>query len=230
MHALTRLIFLSQLWLCSCQMVQLKDTSKILNELPQYWLTSSLYSGDFFGDDELQLVDFRPFSSIVDNSEIPPRINRIIEAGTLVKISRITYPNTLQTVRSLKGPKNNIWVHFFVAKERGLVSFFSHKEHILVLPENITREKVKTYLAQILSKSDPNLWILHSASHIQEGIFKKRPLLGMTTEQLTATLGPPQKKQAQNKSEFHDEQEIWEYRDYFIVLSEGLVIKIKSTK
>lgn len=211
-------------------MVQLKDSSKSLNELPQYWLTSSLNSGNFFGDDEAQLVDFRPFSSVVEQAEIPPRVKRIIEAGTLVKISRITYPNSMQTVRSLKGPKNNIWVHFFVAKERGLVSFFSHNEHILVLPQNLTKEKVKTYLAQILSKSDPNQWILHSASHVQEGIYKKRPILGMNKEQLTAALGPPKKKQAQNKSEFHDEQEIWEYPDYFIILSEGLVSKIKSTK
>lgn len=183
--------------------------------------------GDFFGDDELYLVDFRPFFTL--GEEVVPRESGTIPAGTLVKIAQITQAKNLN--RSSLGPQNNTWVHLWIAKDRGMVSFFYPKEHILVLPANITsKEQIKKYLAQILSKKDPNQWILPLASHIQEGIYKKRPIMGMNAEQLVAALGPAARKQYEAKSEFHEAQEIWEYPDYFIVMQEGTIRKIKSTK
>lgn len=230
MHGLfARIKYLPLVLLCSCQLfTQVKDSSKSLKELPQYWLSTSLYVGDFFGEDDTHLVDFRPFLALEETKEPKPRITDIIKAGTLVKIVRISHPGE-QADRALVGPQNNIWVHLLIAKERGLVSYFWPNEYILVLPSHISsKDAIKSYLAQVFSKKDPNAWILPLPSHIQEGIYKKRPVLGMNAEQLKAALGPAFKKQTQAQSDFNDAQEIWEYPHFFVVMIDGLVSKVKS--
>jgi hypothetical protein len=207
-------------------------------KLPQYWLTISLYSGPFFDDDKLALLDYRPFSAIDDavtndgHIFYPPKSSKIIPAGTLIKIVNISYPDdkTMQK-RPIYSPRNNIWVYVKVAKERGRVSLFHEQTHVMVIPKTITDEsQLKGYLSRFLSNKDPNRWILQLESHIQDGIFNKRPIIGMKKEQVIAALGPALKKQFQKEQDFEPAQDIWHYHDYLIVFIDGAVRKIKNIK
>lgn len=210
----------------SCQLsLRVKDSSKSQERLTQYWLQTSLFAGQFYGDDELTLVDFRPFFALKAEGLSPPLIKRIIPVGTLVKIVRVSHPQ--KSPRSEHGPKNNIWVHLLVAKDRGLVSFFEEKEHILVLPSKVrTKEEVKAYLAELLTKKDPNLWLLPLPSHIQAGIFNKRPVFGMGKRELKAALGSPEK--TLNRKVDGLLQEEWHYPSFFVVLNDKIVSRIRS--
>ena len=128
-------------------------------QLPQYWLTTSMYAGRFYDNDQLKLLDARPFSSISDVETIdgfiltPPKPTNIIPAGTLVKIVDIVYPTELVKLqRPIYSPRDQIWVYLNVAKERGKVSIFHEKIHILVVPKIITEEtQMRGYLGRFLS-------------------------------------------------------------------------------
>lgn len=213
-----------------------QQPSSKFESLPQYWLTISLYAGRFFDDDKLALLDYRPFFAIDDAKTgdghifYPPKETRVIPAGTLVKIIDISYPDEKTTVkRPIYSPRNHIWVYVKVAKERGLVTLFHEQTHVMVMPQNITTEtQVRTYLGRFLSAKDPNRWILQLESHIQEGIFHKKPVIGMKKEHIVAALGPAIKKQFQPEEDFEPAQEIWHYHDYFIVFIDGAVRKIKN--
>lgn len=105
-----------------------------------------------------------------------------------------------------------------------MVSYFREQEHILVIPSNIgTKVEVKSYLAQILSKKDPNYWLLALPSHIQDGIFSKHPVIGMNQIELLAALGPPIKRQLKKTDDGDDED--WHYVNYFVGFHDGLVSK-----
>lgn len=203
---------------------------------PQYWLKSSVFAGNFYDDDQTTLIDTRPFSAINDATTIdgynlfPPAPNHIIPAGTLVEITAVSYPTAQEKFkRPIYSPRDNIWVFFRIAKERGQVSIFRPKPHVLIIPLRYsTEEQVKTYLKNYLSIKDPNMWILKEASHIQEAIWRKRPVIGMNKPQLEACLGPALKKQYTKDPDENEQQELWHYDDYFIALKKDLVIKVKK--
>lgn len=204
------------------------------DELAQYWLTISLYAGPFYDDLGLTLIDYRPFSVIDDvktpDGHIirPPKEVKIIPAGTLIKLVKISYPDEKNIFkRPIYWPKNNILVYVKVAKDRGLVTLFREETHVMILPASLSEEaQVKTYLSRFFSTKDPNLWILQTESYIQDGIFTKTPKIGMRKEQVIASLGPAQKKQYQAENDFEPAQEIWRYHDYLIVFVDNKVNKI----
>lgn len=206
--------------------------------LPQYWLKSSLYGGRFYDDAQIVLLDCRPFSALHDvlglehNKLYPPDPNHIVPAGTLVEITAITYPTTKEKLkRPLYSPKNSIWVYFRVAKERGRVSIFREKTHVMVIPQNIeTEEALKVYLKNYLSFNDPNVWILKEPSYIQNAIWNKKPVIGMNKAQLQASLGPPLKKQYLKEHDEKEQQELWHYDDYFITFQGDRINKVKNLK
>ncbi len=215
-----------------------KLDSKPENIPPQYWLKSSLYGGNFYDDNQITLVDCKPFSAISDASTIdgfnlyPPAPNHIIPAGTLVQIEAISYPTGMEKFkRPIYSPRDSIWVYLKVAKERGQVNLFRDKPHVMVIPKNITTEEaLKTYLKNYLSLKDPNKWIVKEASFIQEAIWHKRPVIGMNKAQVQAALGPPLKKQFTKEPDEKDQQELWHYDDYFIALKGERVNKVRNLK
>jgi hypothetical protein len=205
------------------------------SSFPPYWLTTSMYAGPFYDNDKLNLIDYRIFSAIDDAQTIdgyivyPPKETQTIPAGSLVKILQISYPDDKSVAkRPIYSPRQQIWIYLKVAKERGLVSIFHEKPYILIIPKSIINKKqLNGYLAKFFSKKNPNEWILTLESHIQDGIFNKKPIVGMKKEQLLATLGPASKKQYKKRSDFREPQEIWHYHNYFIVMVNNVVKNIK---
>lgn len=212
------------------------SNTKAVPSLPQYWLTTSMYAGPFYEDSDLMLIDYRPLNSIDDAKTpdgriiYPPSAELIIPAGTLVQILKISYPNAQEAQkRPLYSPKDHIWVYLRIAKERGQVSVFFEKDHILVVPKKVkSKEALKTFLNSLMSKKDPHTWILGARNYIQEGIWLKKPVIGMNKRDLKAALGPPEKIEPQTNDGEEGSFELWRYPHYFIMLKDGQVIKVKN--
>lgn len=210
--------------------------TKAIDALPQYWLAASLYAGPFYKNSDLTLMDYRPMS-LIDDAKMPdgatiypPRAERIIEAGTLAQIIKVSYPHTKEALlRPAFSPKDNIWLHMRVAKERGLVSVFWENEHILIVPKEVkTKEQLKGFINSLFSKKDPHLWILSQQRLIQDGIWHKKPVIGMSKRDIKAALGPAHKKQQQKNQGEDTISELWHYPHYFIVFKDNEVVKIKN--
>jgi hypothetical protein len=200
------------LLLSSCLHTKLeKQSTKALEGLPQYWLTSSLYAGPCPYDKHLILLDSAPFDS-----------SHIIPAGTLMQIVSVVNNQEDQA-------QQNYWVYLKVAKERGQVSIFNEKTHALIIPEYIrSKDDLKKYLANFLSKQDPHTWLLSARTYIQEAIWKKHPVIGMNKRELTAAMGPARKKHDQKNPNTDAPQELWYYSDYFVLLDNNQVTKVKK--
>jgi hypothetical protein len=226
---LFRFAFISVLIAGCVLMESLKEPSS-KRALPQYWLSVSMFSGPFYDDDKLNLIDYRPFSSIeyvelLDGKVLyPPKANNVIKAGTLVRIQAISYPSEKKPLYS---PRDNIWVYLQVARERGNVSMFYEKSYVLIIPKTITSEpQLRGYLSRFLSHNDPNRWILQLESYLQDAIFQKIPVIGMKREHMVAALGPALKKQFHKARDFDNAQEVWHYHDYLVVITNDEVTKV----
>jgi hypothetical protein len=210
------------------------DAPRDLKNLPQYWLTTSMYVGLFYDDDKTRLLDYRPFSAIEDAKTYdgftiyPPNSDETIPAGTLLKILDISFPKDQAFFkRPIYSPRDNIWIYLKVARERGNVNIFREQTHILLVPKNIiSQAQLQTFLSNFLSKKDPNSWLLQQESYIQKAIFDKHPVIGMKREHVIAALGPAIRKHFQKTNELYEKQEIWHYHDYFIVITNDKVTKV----
>lgn len=222
------------IFLNGCVALSPLPENKDTKDLPQYWLTTSLFVGSFYDDDKLNMVDYRPFSAIDDAETLdgftlsPKNETTTIPAGTLVQIVDIGYPdNRSRLRRPILSPRDNIWVYLRIAKERGRVTIFREKTHVLVVPRKVsTEQQLNGYLKRFLSNKDPNRWILLQESHLQAGIFEKRPVIGMKRQHLISALGPAIKKQFKKAGDFEEAQEIWHYYDYLITIVDDVVTKI----
>lgn len=181
-----------------------QHSTRAVEGLPQYWLTTSMYAAK------------KPTGPIILAPSFMPSTH-IIKAGTLVQIT------------GLSRLQKQFLVHLRVAKERGQVSIFCESEHVLKVPEHInTKTKLKSYLNNFLSKNDPHVWLLQSRNYIQEAIWQKQPAVGMSKRELLASMGPALKKQSQKNPDTQGVQEIWHYFDYFVVVDEQQVSKVKK--
>lgn len=211
---------------CTINNIQTKQ-GKIVKH-GRFWLNTSLYSGQFFDDEGYRLVSYQPFKSInfvgIDNQKLKsPKEEIIIPKGTLVDIISVNYPsNKSDLLRPLYSPRNDVWVVLKVARERGNVNIFYEKNHIFLVPNNIIN--IDKILEEIFVKEDPNPWLLTQRKHFQEAIFKKKPLVGMDEKHVFSALGIPEKKQKLING--FEEEEVWEYPDYTIFFTKGLVTKI----
>jgi len=184
------------------------QSNKALLGLPQYWLTTSMYAGSHPEDSMLMLLDAAYFPA-----------THIITAGTLVQIIDVKYN------------KKQFLVHLKAAKDRGQVSIFSDKHYVINIPEHIkSKDELKKYLTNFMTKKDPHEWILKARAYIQEGIWNKQPVIGMKKRDLLAAMGPPRKKQPQKNQETNSPQEIWHYLDYFVLVENNEVTKVKKLR
>lgn len=206
-----------------------------LNKLPQYWLTTTLNAGNFYEDDRYELIDYRPFWVIDDvrgtdgRTIFPKKSERFIPLGTLVQVVDILYPSQKPfTQRPQGAPADNILVMMRVAKERGRVTMFHEKLHVLIVPKSVKNDEINTYLKRFLSMKDPNRWLLQQQSHLQNNIFIKRPVLGMKRPHLISALGPALKKQIVEGDAYDRPKEIWQYHDYLVTIIDDEVANIVS--
>lgn len=229
-------VFFIGLFISGCVSITPAPDDKETKPLPQYWLTTSLYVGPFYDDDKVKLVDYRPFSALDDVQTLdgitvsPKSTEATIPAGSLVTIMSIDYPDEKTRMkRPIFSPRDHIWVSLKIGRERGRVTVFREKPHILVVPRMIeTEEQLHGFLKRFLSNKDPNRWLLQQESYFQNGIFEKRPVVGMKRQHLVAALGPALKKQFQKASNFEEAKEIWHYHDYLIIIEDDAVTKISK--
>lgn len=164
-----------------------------------FWLKQSLYVGPFYDDDRYCLMHPRSFDELTyvttpsGDIILPPPASGIISAGTKVKLEKIEWPTSTAILRRpLYSPRYNTWAYFRVARDRGGVTLEREKSCILLLSNEIRDEKTfQNWLNTILSPRDNNDWFLSLRPEIQKGIEEKKPVIGMTSNELMAALGEP---------------------------------------
>ena len=202
-----------------------------------FWLQQSLYAGEFYDDDRYQLVHPRRFDALtyLKNAEgeiiLPPPAQSIIPMGTRVRVEKIdfaTQKNILK--RPIFTPRYATWVFLRVAKARGDTLLEREKVHILLPPGGIHNQKAfELWLTTVINTEDPNPWLNKQGSAFREGIFQKRPVVGMDQRGLTAAMGMPDRllqKPAQNKG--GKSTDVAVYGAVSIVLENGRVIRISD--
>jgi hypothetical protein len=194
-----------------------------------------MFAGSFYGNPDLMLLDYRPFDAIDDATTpagsiiYPPETKEIVPAGTLIQIKSVIFPTaSIRKNRPLYSPRNQIWLYVRIAKERGKVSIFRELDHVIIVPKSInTKEDLKGFINTLMARNDPHSWILQEQSYIQEAIWQKRAVIGMSKRDVLASLGPAEKMQA-HKGQGEEDSEVWHYSHYFVVFNDERVSKVKK--
>jgi hypothetical protein len=199
------------------------------------WLKQSLYYGQFYDDDRYTLVYPRRFEEIsylrtVEGDIIsPPPASGIIPAGTRVRVEKIEWP-TGEAVfrRPLYTPRYATWVVLRVARDRGDTYLERDTRHILLLPGGIPDEETfNTWFGAFFSDDDPNVWLMQMSREVRDGVFEKRPVVGMDYDTLTAAMGYPDRLSREG-SDASGTTEVAIFGPVSVVLERGVVVRISD--
>lgn len=199
------------------------------------FLRQSLYVGAFYDDDRYKLVHPRRFEELtyletVEGDPIPPPpAEGIIPAGTRVRVERIEWP-TGEVVfrRPLYTPRYTTWIWLRVARDRGPeVTVERDERHILLMPGGIAdAETFDLWFDASLTEEDPNPWLLSLPEEQQHAVALKRPLVGMSYDALTTSLGFPDALTRQMQDGHTVEVGVWGAMT--ITLRDGVVENIRD--
>lgn len=196
----------------------------------QKFLKLSYFVTPFFGDASKKLLTNVPPDEVrllnhPDGTPVNPgEVERILAAGTPVKITRVEFPTAwVVTERVPYTPRTQPWVYLEVADQSKGYPF------ILVLRPGIdTRDQFKTELARYLSDSDPRPVLDAWTESVREAIRTKTAVTDMPSEALEMAWGYPERI----KRELEGEQwrEVWVYpgRKRVAHLLDGRVVKTES--
>jgi hypothetical protein len=163
-------------------------------------LRQSMYFGDFWDNPDVTLLDPKPFRDLTylldpfKKPIIPGVARGIIPAGTRVRIQRVEFPGTGSLLgRPLLTPRYNGWVllrvnHFDVPGVRG----FQDRTHVIVLPLGLgDPEQVDHALEPLLGDESVRDWMNRRQPSVRAAIREKRVVVGMTYDEVTSSLGVP---------------------------------------
>jgi hypothetical protein len=199
------------------------------------WLKQSLYYGQFYDDDRYTLVYPRRFEEIsylrtVEGDIIsPPPASGIIPAGTRVRVEKIEWP-TGEAVfrRPLYTPRYATWVVLRVARDRGDTYLERDTRHILLLPGGIPDpETFDTWFGAFFSDDDPNAWLMRLPVDVRQGVFEKRPVIGMDYDTLTAAMGYPDRL-SRDGGDAAGTTEVAIFGPVSVVLERGVVVRVSD--
>ena len=166
-------------------------------------LTSSLHTGDFYGDNSRRFADARP-ADIIDLYEargdrvtVPTLGEQVVLAGTPVKITRILFPGdgAQDAPRGFDGdmPTAHTWV---VVKPVGDVE--DKRPIVLFLGRDIYGPEalVAELNARFASPEWVLTWLSQRDAEIAAHIQRKSLLPGMSTAEMVAAVGQPRNAEA----------------------------------
>ncbi len=168
----------------------------------EYVLASSVYTGEFFGDNSKQFVDARPFDIVEvyslggDKAPVIPANGAIIPAGTPVEVTEIVYPIAgIQGALGDDGDDTQLTPsgHAWLILEQISSTSANKKPLVLVLPRDIPslqdfRDAVRDRLKSpqwVIS------WLNTRSALAMTNIFDKRVEAGMSQSEMYAALGVP---------------------------------------
>ena len=202
-----------------------------------YYLTHSMYVGDFYDDDRVQLMHERRFDHIqaLQNLEgkivFPPRAKDILPIGTKVLVSALKFPTQENVIRRpLYTPRYSTWVELKIITPTGLIDRDRIKAHYILIPSFVkNKEAFDAWFDKTLSDTDPSEWLKNVDSHIRRAVLEKRVVKDMDHRSLVAAFGSPDKRDVFNEKvegnqvvleimQWGDDQTVW--------MTDGKVTKI----
>ncbi len=163
-------------------------------------LRQSMYYGDLYDENEMWLLSPYPFAEtyhIVDPNGAPihPQGQQgMFPAGSRFVVQRVEFPNVAAMARRmLTSPRYNPWVYLTPAA--GTIAPTGRKFFILVLPMDLdTDAAVESALASVLAPNgEVASWLASIRPTARAAIENKDIVPGMTLDEVTAAMGPPQR-------------------------------------
>lgn len=172
------------------------DRQRIARELDgqQRWLAVSLHAGPFFGDTSKVLVAPQPFRELellqdLDGRVIqPPEAERVIPAGTPVRITRVEMPTGwIIARRVVVTPRYHPWVYLEAPGEALPL--------VLVLRQDAASyEDVRAELDAVLTGTDPGQVLRTLPQEQRAAVDRKSVVEGMSARAVEMAWGPPWKR------------------------------------
>ncbi len=191
-------------------------------------LRQSQYYGELYDENELWLLSpylFADTSHIVDMNGTPihPKGQRgIIPAGSRFVIERIEFPDrTALSHRMLTTPRYNPWVYLKPAPDETRASLENRRAFVAMLPLELeTEQQVEDAIAaQFAPEGDVQRWLASRRPTVKVAIEHKNVVEGMSREELTAAMGPPemwfieQSPNGEARVAWYTSKEVWLVND-----------------
>ncbi len=162
----------------------------------EQFLRVSVYVTPFFGDASKRLLtpyppaEVRLLNDTSGQPISPGAIEKILPAGTRVRIKQVEFPTGLNVAeRVLYSPRTQPWVYLDAAGDQGALPL------ILVLrPQLKDRSEFEAELSRYLSSDDPKPILDGFSDGVRAAIREKRVLAEMTPEAAERALGEPERK------------------------------------
>lgn len=164
-------------------------------------LRQSMYFGDLYDENERWLLSPYPFAQTyhindLHDRPIHPQVERgIIAAATKFVVKKIEYPDFATMLgRMLTTPRYNTWVYLQVLPDQPGVPI-NAKTFVLVLPPDLSEEGTldRAIADSLAAEGDVQAWLHTRRPSIRTAIENKMAVVGMTLEELTASMGHPMK-------------------------------------
>jgi len=191
------------------------------------WLKRSMYSGMFFDDDRFYLLDEKPFEQIDalksfnSQANLPPPAQAIVPYSSTVEIVDIQWPTTKNVFnRPLYSPKNLVWAYVRIDA--------NPKKYIVLLPAYLKYwAQFNDWLSARFSTKNIASALKSVPFEIREGIMLKKPVKGMSYEQLLAALGQPTEANVESITKNNKLKKIATFGSTIVVLESDRVVDFK---
>jgi hypothetical protein len=177
------------------------------------FLKVSMFVTPFFGDATHKLLtpvppeEVRLLDDTAGKPISPGDVERVVPAGTPVRITKVEFPTTtMMAQRLLYTPRTLLWVHVELPNARTL-------PFVLVLRPGLNGdEQVRGELARALTMEDPTPVIEHFSDAVREGVRTKTAVVEMSAEALEMAWGWPESKRIELVGSSKKERWSWPNR------------------
>ncbi len=202
-----------------------------------FYLASSCYYSDFFGDSSYYLVTPYPPETLSrgrapdgmgkalypDGWVRPKQVFGILPAGTKVNVEKVVFPDPDAFIRRpVTSPRWFPWLYLtFESRE----AKWAQKPFILIVEvgkgegEEIFNKRTGAFL----TSEDPTPWLNGLADATRRAILEKRVLMGMTPREVETALGPARAVTGYEVGA--KQRELWNYSDGRMYLFEQNVLQ-----
>ncbi|MGB9600343.1 MAG: hypothetical protein ACPL7I_07305 [Myxococcota bacterium] len=212
---------------CGTQGAMSESNQKYINEVitnNRYFLKSSLYYGDFYGNKEICLLSNRKFSETIylvgiDGKPILPGEEKgIIPFNTEVLIEKIEFP---PSNRPIFTPRYYPWVYLKVDRLSG------YKSCIVVIRPDVSKpDEFLALFDELFSKNNNEQYLKKINTEIRDAIFNKKFVVGATEGEIRIIFGKPDS--IEYKRENNENITIYDYSYFRVLFKDGKSFKYEE--
>lgn len=214
---------------CQNQMKMSRDSQNLINNEfrgRRFFLNSSMYYGDFYGNSDICLLSPRRFEETnylegIDGRPIfPGKEKGIIPFNSEVLIEKIEFP---YSNRPLLTPRFYPWVYLKVDRLEG------YKTCIVVIRPDVSKvEEFEVLFYEIFSRDSREDRFKEFSSEVRDAIFNKRYINGLSEEEVYIIFGRPDS--IEHRREGGEKVVIFDYEYFEIIFKNGKTISLTRTE